>query len=696
MADFQRWDRQLLPQGGLVAPQTGPSLAESFAQGLTDVASTAAKAVESVRQTDEWRDQKQWEIDQPKAAAIVNKLQLDIAGQLPELKAKAAPGLADYPDTIDDAITRATEEALKDNPDPRFQRYVHAYMDDFRVSTIATGIQEKTAATLAHDASSLQQLLDGQSTRVSKSFGDFDSAAKLFDDTVVANQHFSADQKSEFSRLGKRALAIAGLNGLVDRDPDAADKILASGKLDDVLSLDDRQSYAATIKSERQRSKQAADLAIAQQNDQRVADANAGLRKAFRDAEEKGKYDPGTRDLVRKAFPDESKEILQELDIKRFTGLDNLVIPTQSAEADQRLLDDATLQLSADTHNPVLIARYTNVKQKLAEKYAALQSNPEEYVRLHTPAVKEKWAAFVANPRDWGTTQDALETSVQVQRSQGVLPEGIQPVPQEVGDGAVEQAKQIGPDAIADFQQNFGYYYPHLMARIAPKYGPYITTAFILDQPSQRPTQVALLELSRDPQAVHSLEQNLAVDDSLRAGIQKALFRNFDSVRKSYLAQVGGDAVFPKLSDSAYALTLFYMRHDGQDAEAAASRAAREIATDHYAFGYVNGRVYRVPVGYSADSVARGAKLYLANLANRPLDRPIDHPTMEPETIARSLQQYGWWSTLPDESGLALHYQDGTEAATSGKAIKVSWRQLELLASHHPEARYPTSSRFHQ
>lgn len=95
MAEFQTWDRQVLPQGSIAAPQAGPSLAESFSAGLSDLANAAAGAVNAVQKADELRAERQWEIDQPKAAALVNQLQLQIAEQLPELKAQAAPGLAD-------------------------------------------------------------------------------------------------------------------------------------------------------------------------------------------------------------------------------------------------------------------------------------------------------------------------------------------------------------------------------------------------------------------------------------------------------------------------------------------------------------------------------------------------------------------------------------------------------------------------
>jgi hypothetical protein len=138
------------------------------------------------------------------------------------------------------------------------------------------------------------------------------------------------------------------------------------------------------------------------------------------------------------------------------------------------------------------------------------------------------------------------------------------------------------------------------------------------------------------------------------------------------------------------------MYHDGQSVDEAASRAAGEIAADHYAFRDVNRHTYRIPLKHPAANISRGARLYLDNLINTELDLPPDDKSISKETVALSLKQYGWWSTLPDESGLMLHFQSKTPATRNGKPITVTWRQLELLASHHPEPHYSTSSRYHQ
>ncbi len=100
MADFQRWERQRLPQGGLITPQAGSSLAESFGSIGQAVPDKAGQPRE-----------KEGEIDQPEAAEKIAQLQTAISKQLPDIQAQSADGLADYPNLIDTLITRATEQA---------------------------------------------------------------------------------------------------------------------------------------------------------------------------------------------------------------------------------------------------------------------------------------------------------------------------------------------------------------------------------------------------------------------------------------------------------------------------------------------------------------------------------------------------------------------------------------------------------
>ena len=683
MTDFQTWDRQVFPQGRLVTPPAAPSLAEAFGQGVADLATTVGATADQIKKTDQWRKAKEWEIvGQPKAAALVNKLQVDFAEALPDLKANAAPGLSDYPDKIDEAIIGATEAALKDNPDPQFQRYVRTQMDEFRAASVVSGIQEKTAATLVHDANDLQDTVNGQSKLVAKDFSQFDRAANLVDDIVKGNQHFTADQKKEFSRITKHALARAGLDALVDRDPDAALKALNSGKFDDVLTQDDVQGYRHGIKSEQDRRKRVAEIAAAQQAEKQQADDAVAIKNAFKEAHETGKYAPGIPAVIKRADPKNYETIQQSLDIARATGGDNLVIPAQSPAENRHLLDQVTLALSADTHNPVLIERYKNIKQQLWLKQAALRNDPEEYVRSHTPAVQQAWDDFIANPHDPGKTLTALETANRAQSKQNLAPNQMRLVPQKIVDGIVDEVRQAGPGAIEMYQKNFGDYFPHVMAGVT-KYGPFMTAAMMLDNPKQQSTQAVLLELSRDPQSVVKLEQFHKIDEARKAAIQKVVFDDIDDLRQSYAGYPGGDSAFVNLSISAYALTLRHMFEDHMPLRDAASHAAGEIGMSYYAFGHLNGHLFRVPIGAAPELVIAGATVYAASISGLAFDPPVDRPNMEREAVARSLASSGRWANLPDDSGLKLVFAEGQPAKIDGKEVNLTWAQLRQVAANY-------------
>jgi hypothetical protein len=519
----------------------------------------------------------------------------------------------------------------------------------------------------------------------------------LVDETINTNKHFTADQKAQFSRLSKRSLAVAGLSSLAERDPNAALQIVNSGRLDGILDTADKQGFIADIKSEQSRRATEAKIADGSRLQAKRDDLRARLKSAFDQALTTGKYDKVAGAEIISVFGEEQgNEIIADLDNARYMGQDALAIAYQSPRADSQLLRMLSGVASANKDDARAQQRLEYAQDLIEQKRTALQNNPEEFVRTHTPLVQEKWDLFYKQPNDPDHIQGALETAVQAQRRQGVTNENLDPVPQAAVDGAVEYAREAGPGAIAYFQRSFGVYAPYLMEKIAAKYGPFVTTAFLMDQPSQQPAQAALLKISGDPQAIHNLEQNLAIDDDARGDIQQVVFRHLSDVRKSYADQAGGDAVFPKLSDSAYALTLSHMYDDGQGIDEAASRAAGEVAADHYTFRNVNRHTYRVPLKYREASISRGARLYLDNLINTELDLPSDDKTIDKEKVALSLKQYGWWSTLPDESGLMLHFQNKTPATRGGKPITVTWRQLELLASHHPEPHYSTASRYHQ
>lgn len=673
MADFQTWNRQVLPQGNLATPPAAPSLAESFGQGVTDLAKAAAATADTIQQADDWYKAKKWEIvDQPKAVALVNDLQIKIAEQLPGLKAKAAAGLEDYPDLIDDAIVSATEEALKDNPDPQFQRYVRGQMGDFRVLSVTAGIQEKASATLIRDANNLQGVVDGQAKLVSEDFSRVDGAMNLVGDWIKGNQNFSADRKSELDRINKRAIVYAGLNGLKERDPDAALKELNSGRFEEILTYEDIQRLRSDAEAEKERRAIHARNEADRERVKSLGIAQALYDTAINDAWGKGSFDFSVVDKVKNAFGEDAPKMLAKLDNQRQMGLDRIAIQGQPLKADSRLLqslsravEDSNDQSAKELANE----RYASAKTLIDAKRSAVGYDPAGYVTVVNQDAASAWNAVAERPDNAQAVKQAFSITQQALLKLGISAKELQPVPREVADAILAKVKSGGVQAIAAVQQGFDKVSrPYLISAIAPKAGRYITTALMLEHPEQRRAQIGLLAMSRNPDlAVNVLDNRLDGDpERLRNAVEDNIGR---------FAQAFSDTderrqVYGNFFESAKVLTLYYMSGEHPlQLDEAASLAASDLLGSQYGVGKVKSQEFLVPKPYNAGDVSFGLDRYLDDLSGKLLDKPADAPNTPNETLAASLRQYGRWVLLPDETGLELQYPSGQPAKIGGKEI---------------------------
>jgi hypothetical protein len=675
MADFQTWERQILPQGNIVAPQGGPSLAESFGRGVSDLANAAAGAASAMERADKLRAEKQWEIDQPKAAALVNQLQLQIAEHLPELKAQAAPGLADYPDKINETITRVTEEALKEIADPRFQRYVRGHMDEFRLSTATTGIQERTIATLERDAASLQSLLDDQSKLVVRDFANYDAAAGLIDETIGTNRHLGADRKIGFSRIARHALAKAGLDALVDRDLEAADKVLGSGKLDGVLTADDERLYRDAITSKRVRRESEARLAQQQQQEKLQADGKVAIDRASKAARESGEYDLADLAVIKTAFPEKFSEIHDALARERMIGHDNFVIPSQTEAQDQDLQDKIEARWAANPRDPALTEELENIKEQRRRKRAALKSNPEAYVRQWVPEVQKGWDEVAKHPDGIDLLRKTKELSRQAQLARGVDAKSVRVLPDLMGDFYLKVA--TGPDgaaAIPQINEALGEDRRELLEQASKKAGPLVNVALMLD-PDQQRVRGQLLEINSNG-GIAALEATLPKKYSAQ-GVLSQMRSALDELAPSFAEQPGGSLVFERIRTSVYALTLHYVEQQHLTPAEAAERAAREVATDRYSARNFNGHYYRIPRGYDAEVIAERLPRYTSeSIDYSKVDRPAHLQDLPAKLIKLALIHNGYWTTRGDEQGLYLRTPGGAPVTIEGEPISVLWQDL--------------------
>jgi len=677
MAEFQTWQPQVLPQGSIVAPQAGPSLAESFGKGMSDLADAAAGAVNAMQKADELRAEKQWEIDQPKAAALVNQLQLQIAEQMPELKAQAAPGLADYPDKINEAIARATEEALKENSDPRFQRYVRGYMDEFRVSAATTGIQERTIATLERDAAAFQSLLDGQSKLVAKDFANYDAAGGLFDETLAANRHLGADRKAEFSRTARHALAKAGLDALIKRDLEAADRVLDSGKLEGVLTDDDEQFYRETIESERVRRDREARLVQQQQQEKLRSDGTVAMDRAFNAARETGNYDPADRALIIKANPNDYPEILAALARERTIGHDNAIIPAQTNDEDEALQRQIEIDLSTKPHDEELIERLSNIKEQRQLKHAALKSNPEAYVRQWVPEVQKGWEQVTKNPADLGVLRNTMELSRQAQLARGVNTKDVRVLPDFMVDFYLKVANGAdGAAAIAQIRDALGDDYKELLDKASGRESPLTNVALMLLRPEQRKVRQKLLEINHDG-GVAALE-TLPMKDSPEH-VRSLVDGELSEFTRSFVEQYGGKQVFNRITESVYAVALDSVAR-GEDPVDAARNAASQILTGFYVRASYQGHDYRIPKSKNAAIISAMLPRYTKDhIDYSKIDKPNEWSDITPAQIQSVVMSSSYWTVNGDESGLYLRDSEGNLITAEGKPITVSWDELIRL-----------------
>lgn len=564
---------------------------------------------------------------------------------------------------------------MKENSDPRFQRYVRGYMDEFRVSAATTGIQERTIATLARDGAALQSLLDGQSKLVAHDFANYDAAAGLFDETLAANRHLGADRKTEFSGLAKHALAKAGLDALINRDAEAADKVLGSGKLDTVLTADDEQFCRDAIESKRVRRESEARLVQQQQQEKLQADGKVAMDAAFKAARETGEYDLASLAVIKAAYPDKFPEIHDALARERTIGHDNFVLPAQTEAQDQALQDKIESQWAANPHNEALAEELKNVKEKRRLKQAALKSNPESYVRKWVPEVQKGWDEVAKHPDDVDLLRKTLELSRQAQLARGVDAKNVRVLPDAMGDFYLKVA--TGPDgaaAIPQINEALGDDRRELLEQASKKAGPLVNVALMLE-PDQQRIRGQLLEINSNG-GVGALEATLPKKYSTQS-VLSHVRRALDELAPSFADQPGGAQVFERIRTSVYALTLNYIQTQHLGPAEAADRAASEVATGRYAAREFNGHHYRIPRGYEADVIAEILPQYTADAIDYSrVDRPAHLQGFSAELIKLALVYNGYWTTRGDEQGLYLRTPAGAPVTIEGRPISVLWPDL--------------------
>jgi len=458
MADFQGWERQLLPQGGLVAPQTGPSLAEAFGSGLSGLANATAATVESVRKTNEWRDEKQWEIDQPKIAKEIAQAGIDFAAFYADAKVNAPADLSGLQDQVTQWWDARNAAIAKNHSGQRAQDYINLYTADLKGEGVTSAIQDSTLATIRVRGDTIQSVVDLEANRVSSNPGAYKhSLANVMATLDAQDGAVPEAQLNEWRTGARRGLTVAMLAGQVDRDPQAALHALESGDYDADL---DPTSKATLIKQA-----QAGINALqaqTRQKAQETATANqAAMTITYRDAvstaRATGKQTLITDEKIRNTWGGTAQgdqiatTMIRELHAAETQGQLMPVISSNDPAENVTLLqslgpegknvfttqDSETLQLASDL-----------IKLKEAAFHGA---DPGAAAAAYSPNIAQAWATWQNDPTNKAQLKTAMALSELEQARQGVVPEKRKPMPEAVAAWIADKiAQEPNPKAKLD------------------------------------------------------------------------------------------------------------------------------------------------------------------------------------------------------------------------------------------------------
>lgn len=159
----------------------------------------------------------------------------------------------------------------------------------------------------------------------------------------------------------------------------------------------------------------------------------------------------------------------------------------------------------------------------------------------------------------------------------------------------------------------------------------------------------------------------------------------------SITGQTGGVPLFNDFASQVEKLAAFYVLQGKTTTE-----AAKTSFDDIIGFKYEWGPSYRIPKGAgmpNRETIADGLGRAREKLKDWNLAVPRDdigglNPAYRKTATAELYRRDGVWVTAPDESGLALTYNNEAVKQADGKPLILGWQDLARLAGEGP--RYPS------
>jgi len=438
MADtFPIWQRQVMPEGRLVAPQGGLSVAAAFGAGLQQLSqgvSDVARAKATVQQ----KNDAAWSAVQKPQAEI------EIGKQYDALEQNAESGAPGHVAATEKIIDDYAADLLRQAPDNATRVDLQAFMGSLRAQYLGQASQFAAKSQIAQRVANIDSAGDLWGNNLVNHPERFDAAREEMEKTIRA-QGLAPDRAAEEIKRSTQNLATFAMNGQASADPKQFLKDAQAGKWN--AFADPARLAEAEVRAIDQMK---VDDARAQQDAREAAAAaQASLSIAYRDAVSTaaatGNQNLISEDQIRKTWggtPAGNKAAERMIRDLRAATTQGQLGPT-IASASPADLDAMEKKLSPEgksafTEGDALTYRlFTELRNKKDAAYRG--SDPGGAALAYSLNVQKSWSAWQADPTNKDALRSAIVLTQQEQTRQGVTIQRTQPMPQAVATAVVGQ-----------------------------------------------------------------------------------------------------------------------------------------------------------------------------------------------------------------------------------------------------------------
>lgn len=398
----------------------------------------------------------------------------------------------------------------------------------------------------------------------------------------------------------------------------------------------------------------------------RISDATSAYLSGF-------DYDspPSQAEFIAAYGSEEGGERFQQF--QKTQGLGNAIREMATADPEER----ANL---IEKFNPVRDGVATDGFQADAKLYGTLinaasrlgrelQEDPAAYVVSRAPLVQR--AAQALDSGDPAAAAAYADASMAEQRRLGV-PEPKLLTEQQAaaiaaGFSRTEDGGSNAANLVQQLQDQWGQHWPTVFRQLQGKLP---GAALVIGTGVDQQTAATLARIA--PIKTEDLKAGLPGSDTKAA--RDVLGESMAEFRATLTGQVGGERTFSTLYGEMERLTYAYMGQ-GKSAEEAAEQAYKSVIDDRYT---LKG-TWRAPKQLDADLIESGAERAVRSLDADDIEFakvPGVSEDFARIRVKKNLENEGYWVTLPDESGLALHWDGAAVLDKNGRPITRGWDDL--------------------